>query len=253
MNRFGFIIPIYNHGSTIEAVVQSLLSFSFPIILIDDGNDEKNRALIQECASRHHEVSLVSYQKNAGKGAAMSKGVKKAFELGLTHVFQIDADGQHDISSCKAFFELSEKNPDALINGYPDYKEDAPSSRTKGRKIANNWAKFVSLNWSIKDALCGFRIYPIAPYMKLLNHHAFINPRMGYDADILVHLSWLGVPVLNLPVNVSYPKDGISNFRLVRDNFAISVTFARLCIGMIFRLPKLIFLAAKSKGASDGK
>ena len=81
MNRFGFIIPVYNHGSTIEAVVQSLLPFAFPIILIDDGNNEINRALISECASRHPEVSLISYPKNKVKGAAMTRGVKKAFEM----------------------------------------------------------------------------------------------------------------------------------------------------------------------------
>ena len=84
---------------------------SYPIILIDDGNDEENKALIAECASKHPEVSLVSYQKNAGKGAAVSRGIKKAEELGLTHIFQVDADGQHDFSACKSFLEFSEKNP----------------------------------------------------------------------------------------------------------------------------------------------
>lgn len=249
MNKFGFIIPVYKHGSTIEAVVQSLLPYSYPIILIDDGNNEENRALISECASKHPQVSLISYQKNAGKGAAVSKGIKKADEMGLTHIFQIDADGQHDISACKAFLEFSEKNPHALINGYPFYDSSAPCSRKKGREFANKWARFVSLNRGIKDVLCGFRIYPVAPYMKLLRRRAYINPRMGYDSDILVHFSWLGVRIINLPVTVSYPKDGISNFHFIRDNFAISVTFARLFFGMIIRLPKLIL---QRRGA-DGK
>ena len=179
----------------------------------------------------------------------MSKGIKKADEMGLTHIFQIDADGQHDISACKAFLEFSEKNPHALINGYPFYDSSAPCSRKKGREFANKWARFVSLNRGIKDVLCGFRIYPVAPYMKLLRRRAYINPRMGYDSDILVHFSWLGVRIINLPVTVSYPKDGISNFHFIRDNFAISVTFARLFFGMIIRLPKLIL---QRRGA-DGK
>ena len=41
MNKFGFVIPVYKHGSTIEAVVQSLLPYSYPIIIIDDGNNEE--------------------------------------------------------------------------------------------------------------------------------------------------------------------------------------------------------------------
>ena len=109
MNRLGFVIPVYNHGSTIESVVQGLLSFGYPLILIDDGNNEENKMLIQECSERHKEVSLVSYPKNHGKGYAMSQGVKKAEELGLTHIFQLDADAQHDLSACRAFLNLSEE------------------------------------------------------------------------------------------------------------------------------------------------
>ncbi len=257
MNRFGFIIPVYNHGATIESVVQSLLIFNCPIILVDDGNNEHNKALILECAKKHSEVSLVSYCKNQGKGVAMRCGIKKAAELGITHAFQLDADGQHDVNACKAFLELSEKHPEALINGYPQYDESVPEARKNGREVANGWARFVTLNSRLKDVLCGFRIYPVAPYLKLIRRHAFIHHRMGYDADILVHMCWAGVPVLNLPVQVSYPKDGISNFRIVYDNFGISFTFARLFLGMIIRLPKLILQAATRKpldaGETNGK
>ena len=239
MNRLGFVIPVYNHGSTIESVVQGLLSFGYPLILIDDGNNEENKRLIQECSERHKEVSLVSYPKNHGKGYAMSQGIKKAEELGLTHIFQLDADAQHDLSACQAFLNLSEENPAAIINGYPEYDSSVPSARKNGREFSNIFARIVSLNSSPKDVLCGFRIYPVSPYIKLINNHAWINQRMGYDADILVHLLWLGCPLKNLPVKVSYPKDGISNFRIFRDNVSISLTFARLFLGMIIRLPKL--------------
>lgn len=239
MNRPGFVIPVYNHGSTIETVVQGILPFGFPIILVDDGNNEENKRLIQECSERHKEISLVSYPENHGKGYAMSQGVEKAAELNLTHIFQLDADAQHDISACQAFLNLSEENPDAIINGYPQYDSSVPYARKNGREFSNIFARIVTLNSSPKDVLCGFRIYPLNPYLRLIKNHAFINQRMGYDVDILVHLLWLGCPLENHPVKVCYPKDGISNFRIFWDNVSISLTFARLCLGMIIRLPKL--------------
>ncbi len=246
----GFIIPVYRHGSTLEAVVQSLLPFNHPIIIIDDGNDEQNKAKILECAEKYSLISLVSYSKNAGKGLAMSRGVQRAIELGLSHIFQIDADGQHDTNACKSFLDVSEKNPTALISGYPEYDSSAPSARRNGRKFSNLWVKIVSLNFTPRDALCGFRVYPIEPYARFLKGHALIHRRMGYDADILVHFLWQGVSVINLPVRVSYPKDGISNFRVVRDNLSISFTFTRLFFGMILRLPKLIYFAVKRQKKS---
>ena len=88
-------------------------------------------------------------------------------------------------------------------------------------------------------------MYPVAPYYRLLKDHAVIDSHMGFDLDILVHMIWKNIPVVQSPVKVSYPKDGVSNFRLVRDNVHISLAYTRLCIGMMFRSPVLIFRAIK--------
>ncbi len=238
--KLGFVIPVYKHGSTLEDVVQSLLSFGAPVIVVDDGNDGINKEFIQKTAASHNEVVLVTREKNGGKGKAMTSAVKKAHELGLTHIFQIDADGQHDVSECTAFIKASETNPKSLICGYPVYDESAPNLRKKGREFSNMWSRLVTLNGTIVDSLCGFRIYPVEPYYAMLCHGAFIDSHMGYDCDILVHYSWKGLDILSLPVKVTYAKDGVSNFRMVRDNIHISLTYTRLCTGMILRLPYLV-------------
>jgi hypothetical protein len=64
---------------------------------------------------------------------------------------------------------------------------------------------------------------------------------MGFDAEILVRLYWNKVYPLFHPIKVRYPEDGVSNFRVVRDNIRISWMFTRLCVGMLIRLPFLIF------------
>lgn len=238
---YGFIVPVYNHGSTLDSVVQQLVPYGFPVIVVDDGNDSENRAYISAVAASYPQVVLVTRNKNGGKGRALRDGVKKAHELGLTHVFQIDSDGQHDTGRIFHFLEMSRKNPDAVICGFPEYEEDAPLSRVKGRNIANKWIHIVTLSDGIKDGMIGFRIYPVEPYYALIRRHAFIDGRMGCDIEVLVRLFWAGVPVVSESVKINYPADGISNFHLVRDNIRISLVYTRLCIGMIFRLPKLIF------------
>ena len=240
--KYGFVIPVYRHGSTLEAVVKSLLSFNFPIIVVDDGNDEKNKSFINDIAARYSLITLLVHSKNKGKGEAMKTGVLKAEEMGLTHILQIDSDGQHDAGRVPLFLELSRKNPEAIICGYPEYDDSAPRHRVVARKISNAWIHIVSFTTSdqVRDALIGFRIYPVAAYCKVLRRHSIIDSHMGYDIDILVHLLWRNVPVISEAVKVSYPEDGISNFRIVRDNLRISFTYARLCIGMILRIPILI-------------
>ena len=249
--KCGFVIPVYKHGSVLESVVKNLLQYNLPIVVVDDGNDDKNKAFIADVAQKYPLVTLVTRPKNGGKGKAMKDGVRKANEMGLTHIFQVDSDGQHDVGRVGYFLEMSEKYPDAVICGYPEYDESAPKARVKARKFANAWIHLVTLSKEIVDALIGFRIYPVAPYMKIIDGPTYIDSRMGYDIDILVHLYWLGVPVISEAVKVFYPKDGISNFRAFRDNMRISGTYTRLCLGLLVRWPWI--LARKKNGALRGK
>ena len=241
--KLGFVIPVYNHGSTVGSVIRSLAVYGRPIIVVDDGNDAANKMQIRAAVDSCPLAVLVEREKNGGKGKAMTSGVLKAHELGLTHVFQIDSDAQHDASRASFFIEAAEENPSCLICGTPVFDESVPASRKKGREISNRWARFVSLSDEIVDAMCGFRIYPVAPYCRLLTHRACVDARMGYDADILVHFVWSGVHIKSYPVRVTYPADGISNFRMVRDNIRISLSFTKLFLGMIMRLPVLTFRA----------
>lgn len=238
----GFVVPVYNHGAALEGVIKNLVPFNYPIIVVDDGNNEENKAFINAVTDKYSLVTLVTRPKNGGKGQAMKDGVRKASEMGLTHILQIDSDGQHDAGRVGYFLEQAEKHPEAIICGYPEYDESAPKARVNGRKIANGWVHIVTLSNEIVDALIGFRVYPVDSYIKVLNSPVYIDSRMGYDVDILVKMYWIGTPVISEPVKVSYPTDGISNFRNIRDNLRISGTYARLCLGMIIRLPKLIIL-----------
>ena len=246
--KLGFVIPVYNHGSTVGSVISSLAVYGRPIIVVDDGNDAANKKQIREAVDSCPLAVLVEREKNGGKGKAMMSGVLKARELGLTHAFQIDSDGQHDASRASFFIKAAEENPSCLICGTPVFDESVPLSRKKGREISNRWARFVSLSDEIVDAMCGFRIYPVEPYCRLLSCRACVDARMGYDADILVHFVWSGVRIKSYPVRVTYPADGISNFRMVRDNVRISLSFTKLFFGMIVRLPLLVFRAICRRG-----
>jgi len=242
----GFLIPVYRHGKTACPLAERLSASALTVIMVDDGNDEETRNLLADCAAKIPGVALVSLKKNSGKGEAVAVGFKKAAELGLTHVLQIDADGQHDEGKIAFFLEESAKHPDMLICGYPEFDETAPKSRVKGRKISNFWASVATLSTELKDVLCGFRVYPVDVSLRI-TQTLFLDKRMGFDPEILVRLYWKKVFPVFHPVKVTYPPDGISNFRKVRDNICISLMFTRLFMGMILRLPLLLALKKKRR------
>ena len=235
----GFLLPVYRHGKTVYPLVKQLAVFGLPVIVVDDGNDSENRLCLKECASQTPGVVLVSLKKNLGKGGAVMHGLKRAEELGLTHVLQIDADGQHDIGNASFFLEESARHPENVICGYPEFDETAPKGRVTGRKISSFWAAVTSLSLEFKDVLCGFRVYPVNPAVRICRR-AFLDKRMGFDPEILVRLYWNKVYPVYHPIRVRYPEGGISNFHIVKDNIRVSWTFCRLSAGMLLRLPLLI-------------
>ena len=60
------------------------------------------------------------------------------------------------------------------------------------------------------------------------------------DNDAITRLFWRGVPVINLPTRVIYPENGLSHFRMWRDNARITAMHTRLLLGMLPRAPRLL-------------
>ena len=231
-------MPVYRHEKTSRHVVESLVNLNIPVILIDDGNAPEGHEILESVARDIPDVELVTHKRNLGKGAAMRSGMEAAVAAGFTHALQVDADGQHDMGAISLFINEVKEHPDDLICGYPQYDESVPKAREQGRKITNFWVAIETLSLKIPDAMCGFRVYPLAsswPVMKCLR-----NNRMGFDIEMIVRLSWAGVKMLFFPVKVHYPKDGVSNFRMFHDNVVISMTHTMLCFGMLIRFPLIL-------------
>ena len=233
------IVPVYRHEKASRHVVKSLAALNIPVILVDDGNTPEGHEILESIAREFPGVELITHKSNLGKGAAMRTGMEAVVVAGFTHALQVDADGQHDLSVIPFFINEAKEHPDDLICGYQEYDESVPKAREQGRKITNFWVAIETLSLKIPDAMCGFRVYPLKtswPVMKRL-----CNKRMGFDIEMIVKLSWAGVKMRFFPVKVHYPKDGISNFRMFHDNVVISMTHTMLCIGMVLRLPLIIW------------
>lgn len=235
------VIPVYNHPATVGAVVAGVRGHGLPCILVDDGSGPECAAVLRSLAAQGADsVNLVRLDHNQGKGAAMLAGFAAAARAGFTHVLQIDADGQHATSDIPQFVRLAREHPEAVICGCPVYDASVPRGRLYGRYATHVWVWINTLSLDIRDSMCGFRVYPLARLMPLLARTA-IGRRMDFDSDIIVRLHWLGVPVVNLPTRVTYPQDGVSHFRLWRDNVRISLMHARLFAGMLLRAPRLLW------------
>lgn len=235
------VIPCYNHPDTIGLMVRAVRERGLDVVVVDDGSHADCAAVLDALAVAHAPaLTLVRLAQNQGKGGAMMAGLRQALALGFTHALQIDADGQHDVGDIPAFLALSREHPQAVICGQPVYDESVPKGRLYGRYATHIWVWINTLSLEIRDSMCGFRIYPLAPVVGLIDQ-VRLGRRMDFDPELLVRLHWRRVPLVSVPTRVSYPLDGISHFKLLKDNVLISGMHARLFAGMLARLPLLLW------------
>jgi glycosyltransferase involved in cell wall biosynthesis len=234
------VIPYYNHGGAIGKVIAGLRPLGLPCRIVDDGSDPAEyEALMRAVADEGDWVSVQRLPANRGKGVAVRAGCEQAHADGLTHAVQIDADGQHRVEDVPKLLEIARRNPHALVSGQAVYDESVPRARLYGRYITHVWVWINTLSLEIKDSMCGLRVYPLAETCEIWRTQ-YVGSRMDFDTEIMVRLSWRGVPVINVPTRVTYPADGVSHFRMLRDNVRISLMHARLLVGMLWRSPLIL-------------
>ena len=240
-----FVIPNFNHVLVIENLLLELRGFNLPVIMVNDGSDHDVKQQFEKLDSKYDFLTLVNHQINQGKGGAMQTALALAHDLGFSHAIQVDADGQHDLTDIKKIIKLSQNSPSALISGMPIYDESVPKHRFYSRYITHVWVWIETLSLSLKDSMCGFRVYPLKDTSVLMNKVA-LGKRMDFDTEVMVRLYWANVPVEFFKTKVNYPENGISHFQPFKDNVLISWMHTRLFFGMLLRSPKLIFRKFKN-------
>jgi predicted LPLAT superfamily acyltransferase len=245
------VVPVYRHVRTVGAVLDALLAADLPCIVIDDGNHGEEARLLQEAVAARPRVELLSLPQNQGKGAAIQAGLRAAGARGFTHALQIDADGQHDTADLGRFLDLARAHPDKVIYGVPVYDESVPRARLYGRYATHVWVWINTLSLDIRDSMCGFRVYPLAPTLRLLEEQR-LPARMQFDTESMVRLHWRGVGFHAVPTRVVYPAGGLSHFRVWRDNLQISWMHTRLFFGMLARLPLLLWRRLARRSRQEG-
>jgi len=235
------VIPYYRHEGAIAATIAQLRGFGLPCWIVDDGSGESSRAVLQDIARREASwLQVCGYEHNRGKGEAVMTGCARAAAAGYTHALQIDADGQHDAADLPQLLAQSRARPEALVTAIPVYDTSVPKARLYGRYLTHFWVWVETLSFEIRDSMCGFRVYPLAPAL-LLWRQGSVGRRMDFDTEIMVRMFWRGAPVLSLPSRVTYPADGVSHFRMLHDNLRLTAMHLRLLGGMLLRLPWLLW------------
>ena len=232
------VIPSYNTGPILACTVADTLAFWPDVLVVIDGSTDGSAESLRPLCAAHPGLRLARLPRNRGKGAAIHHGLHRAREWGYTHILTMDADGQHPADHIGRFIAASRMAPAAMILGRPVFAADAPALRVQGRRVSNWWARLETPGSDIGDSLFGFRVYPVADLLAVMDRGAGMR-RYDFDPEAAVRLCWRGVRCINIDAPVRYPardEGGVSHFHYLRDNLLLIRMHVRLMVIFLGRL-----------------
>lgn len=219
--RWCVLIPCLNEEGAIRSVVESVLALDAPVIVIDDGSDDRTPQIVAELP-----VTLLRHEQRCGKGEALRRGFREALRQGYEAVLTMDGDGQHLASDIPAIVAAATRYPEHMVIGARLLDK---AHQPKGRRRANAVADW-GISWAcaqpVADTQSGQRWYPRAA-LELVD-----LPAEGFvfEAAILIAASReKQMGVVSVPIASRYHSTfRRSHFSPVRDVTRVTVyTFRR--------------------------
>ncbi len=156
MKNVLIIVPAFNEESTIENVVKNIVDHGYDYIVINDGSTDNTKKILDDNSYNH--IDLIF---NLGIGGAVQTGYKYAYKMGYDIAVQMDADGQHEISSVEKIVQpILDGEADLVIGSRFTEKTignfKTTAMRRFGIKMISNVIKTLSKK-RIYDTTSGFR------------------------------------------------------------------------------------------------
>lgn len=215
------IVPALDAESTLAGVIDGLrrsLGEDIAIFVVDDSSRDRTAAIARERGC----VVVERSGAPRGKGSALKAGFEAALGRGKRLAVTVDADGQHPPDEARRvlFAPTKTSDDDAIVLGVRDLVRAAAP---RANQISNGISNFFLSRFAgqpLADTQCGLRRYPIARTLALGAHGR------GYDfeAEILLRAIWSGMEIVELPIEVLYPEDRTTHFRVSRDPWRIIQT-----------------------------
>jgi glycosyltransferase involved in cell wall biosynthesis len=155
------IIPLYNEAESLPELtswisrVMDNHSFSYEIILVDDGSNDESWEVIEQLKTENPFIIGIKFRRNYGKSAALNVG----FEACQGDVvITMDADLQDSPDEIPELYRKIVEEKYDLVSGWKQKRHD-PLSKTIPTKLFNRATRRMSGIYNLHDFNCGLKSY----------------------------------------------------------------------------------------------
>jgi glycosyltransferase involved in cell wall biosynthesis len=154
------VVPLYNEEESLPelaAWVERVMKehgFTYELILIDDGSNDKSWTVIEQLTRKDKAVRGIKFQRNYGKSAALHVGFQEAAgEVVIT----MDADLQDSPDEIPGLYDMIQNQGFDLVSGWKKKRYD-PITKTIPTKLFNGATRIMT-GIKLHDFNCGLKAY----------------------------------------------------------------------------------------------
>ena len=224
------LIPCYNAGQNVRAVIQNVLKVVDRLVIVDDGSTD---GCLNDLGLP---VRLIRLPHNQGKGAAMIQGFKAALEDPQVQcVVVVDADGQHNPGEIPRLYQaFIDKNADLVIGARDFDQPHVPWASWFGNTLTCLVTGLL-LKRRLADTQSGFRLHS----RRLAQDVVSSLPGGRYETEMqilaLAIKSTGAAPaysIISVPIQTIYESGNpTSHFRKLRDSWRVWSALFRASFG----------------------
>ena len=155
------VVPLYNEDESLPELTEWIRrvmvenAYSYEIILVDDGSDDKSWQVIENLKTLHSQIVGIKFRRNYGKSAALNVG----FEAAQGDVIiTMDADMQDSPDEIPELRKMVLEGNFDIVSGWKKKRYDNTLTKNLPSKLFNAAARQTS-GIKLHDFNCGLKAY----------------------------------------------------------------------------------------------
>lgn len=212
------MIPAYEPDEELVRLAEGLQAEGFSVLVVDDGSGEAYAEVFRQAGGY---ATVVTLEKNGGKGAALKAGMRYIKENlpACTGFVTCDADGQHRIEDVVRVREQLHKGEKFVLT----IRQRKKSAKIPLRsKIGNNLSRFVYAllaNRYLSDNQSGLRGFSSKHLDWLIEVE---KDNYDYEMNVLYYAAKMGLKITTIPIEAIYiGNNESSHFNPIGDTVKI--------------------------------
>ncbi len=201
-SQIGLVIPAFNEGKVIGAVLENLKKNGYDnIIVIDDGSSDNTYEIAKNAG-----VNVLQHSINRGLGGALGTGLAAGVRKGYDVVITFDADGQHAVADIeRVAAPILQGKYDVVIGSRLKNHDGMPWYRVM-MNMVGNFITYALFGIWCSDTQSGLRAFSLDAARQI----QIRTNRMEVSSEIIREIGRRNLNMKEVPIKAIYTDYSLS-------------------------------------------